>query len=151
LTRTTLLTVALSGALTLGMTVVAVAQDTTDPSQTQMPMQGRRGRGQQQSPEQQLAKLTQELGLTSDQQEQILPLLQDQQQKMQELQMDGSLSMDDRRTQVQAIRKDTNSQIEPLLTDDQKTKFEALTTSAHHGGQGGGQGGPPSGASQPQM
>jgi periplasmic protein CpxP/Spy len=142
-----LLTVALSGALSLGMTVVAVAQDTTDPSQTQM--QGRRGRGQQQSPEQQLAKLTQELGLTSDEQQQILPLLQDQQQKMQALSMDGSLSMDDRRTQMQAIRKDTNSQIEPLLTDDQKTKFEALMTNAHHGG--GGQGGQPSGATQPQV
>jgi Spy/CpxP family protein refolding chaperone len=143
-----LLTVALSGALSLGMTVVAVAQDTSDPSQTQM--QGRRGRGQQQSPEQQLAKLTQELGLTSDEQQQILPLLQDQQQKMQALTLDGSLSMDDRRTQIQAIRKDTNSQIEPLLTDEQKTKFEALMTNAHHGG--GGQGGQqPSGSMQPQV
>jgi Spy/CpxP family protein refolding chaperone len=65
---------------------------------------------------------------------------------MQALSMDGSLSMDDRRTQMQAIRKDTNSQIEPLLTDEQKTKFEALMTNAHHGG-GGGQS---SGSSQPQ-
>lgn len=140
-----LLTVALSGALTLGMTVVAVAQDTTDQPQTQM--QGRRGRGQQQSPEQQLAKLTQELGLTSDQQQQILPMLQDQQQKMQALQLDGSLSMDDRRTQVQAIRKDTNTQIETALTDEQKQKFEASMSNAHHGGQGG----QPSGTTQPQL
>ena len=138
------MTVALSGALSLGMTVVAVAQDTTDPSQTQSPMQGRRGRGQQQSPEQQLAKLTQELGLTSDQQEQILPLLQDQQQKIQALAMDGSLSMNDRRTQVQAIRKDTNSQIEPLLTDEQKQKVAAMS---HQGPGGPGSGAPPS---QPQ-
>jgi Spy/CpxP family protein refolding chaperone len=130
------------------MTVVAMAQDTTDQPQTMM--QGRRGRGQQ-SPEQQLAKLTQELGLTSDEQEQILPMLQDQQQKMQALQMDGSLSMDDRRTQVQSIRKDTNTQIETVLTDAQKQKFEAAMTNAHHGGQGGGQGGQPSGSSQPQL
>ncbi|MGD0649333.1 MAG: hypothetical protein ABR971_15210, partial [Acidobacteriaceae bacterium] len=103
------------------MTAVAVAQDTTDQPQTQSPMQGRRGRGQQQSPEQ------------------ILPLLQDQQQKIQALAMDGSVSMDDRRTQVQAIRKDTNSQIEAVLTDEQKTKFEAAMGSAHPGGgQGGG-------------
>jgi hypothetical protein len=128
----------------MGMTVTAMAQDSTDQPQTQTPMQGRRGRGQQQSPEQQLARLTQELGLTSDEQEQILPMLQDQQQKMQELQMDGSLSMEDRRTQVQAIRKDTNSQIETVLTDEQKTKFEAAMGSAHHGGQ-------PSGSTQPQM
>jgi len=148
LRRRTLLTVVLSGALGLGMTAVAMAQDTTDPSQTQSPMQGRRGRGQQQSPEQQLAKLTQELGLSSDQQQQILPLLQDQQQKIRALAMDSSLSMEDRRTQVQAIRKDTNSQIEPLLTDEQKQKFEAAMGSAHPGGQGGGQ---PSGSSQPQM
>jgi len=132
LRRRTLLTVVLSGALGLGMTAVAVAQDTTDQPQTQSPMQGRRGRGQQQSPEQ------------------ILPLLQDQQQKIQALAMDGSVSMDDRRTQVQAIRKDTNSQIEAVLTDEQKAKFEAAMGSAHPGGgQGGGQGGGPSGSPQP--
>jgi Spy/CpxP family protein refolding chaperone len=143
-----LLTVALSGALTLGMTVAAMAQDTTSQPQTPNPsqMQGRHGRGQM-GPEQQLARLTQVLGLTSDQQKQILPLLQGQQQLLQALVQDASVSVDNRPAQAKAIREDTHEKIEGLLTNEQRQKFEALMANMNRGGEGG----QPSGSSHPQV
>ena len=70
--------------------------------------------------------MTKELGLSADQQAQIKPVLVDRQQKMEALFQNQSLSREDRRAQMMAIRQDSNTKIEAALNDQQKQKFAAM-------------------------
>jgi Spy/CpxP family protein refolding chaperone len=100
--------------------------------------------GQPPSADQRLQHMTQQLNLTSEQQQQIKPLLESESQQMQSLHQDGSLSPQDRMAKMQQIRQSTNSQIKPILNSDQQTKFEQMMNrQEHHGGYGHGQGTPP--------
>ncbi len=89
------------------------------------------------NPDRQLERLTKELGLSSDQQAQIKPLLVDRQQKMQALFQDQSLSQDDRRQKMRSIGEASRASIKALLTDDQKQKFDAMQQHMRRGGDGG--------------
>ena len=73
---------------------------------------GGKGKGHRNTPEQQLAKMTQHLKLTPDQQKRILPLLQHKHQKMQALHQE-----------MQKVRQGTMAQIEKELTPEQRKKF----------------------------
>lgn len=111
------MTVALAGLLALGAGAAAHAQYSDG------------GQGQRQhrmDPDRQLQRMTEQLGLSADQQSQIKPILADRQQKMQALWQNQSLSEEDRRSQMMSIRQDSNAKIEAVLTDEQKQKFEAM-------------------------
>ncbi len=147
-----LLSLTLGGMLALGFTGAAFAQDTPPPppptqSQAGPPPQGR---GMRMDPNRQLERLTQELSLTSDQQEKIKPLLLDRQQKMQALMQNQSLSQEDRRAQMRTIMEGSNNSIKANLSDDQKQKFDAMQQQRmRRGGPGGPGGPPPEGAAPP--
>jgi Spy/CpxP family protein refolding chaperone len=144
--RNTLLTLALGGLLTLGVSGAAMAQDNAAPQQEQ----GQQGRGPGRvNPDRQLEHMTKELGLSADQQSQIRPLLVDRQQKMEALFQDQSISQDDRRTRMQSIRQESQSKIEAVLNDQQKQKFAAMQQ--EHGRHGGPGGAPQESAPQPQL
>jgi protein CpxP len=145
LMRNQLVTLALGGLLTLGVSGAAMAQDNAAPQQEQS-QQGR-GPGRM-NPDRQLEHMTKELGLSADQQNQIRPLLVDRQQKMQALFQDQSIAQQDRRTRMQSIRQESQGKIEAVLNDQQKQKFEAMQERNRRGGP---EGGPPEGAPQPQM
>jgi Spy/CpxP family protein refolding chaperone len=76
-----------------------------------------------------LQQLTQTLQLTTDQQAQVKTLLADQRQKMMALRQANSdtsaTPQTSGREQMEAIRNDTNTKINALLNDDQKTQFAA--------------------------
>jgi periplasmic protein CpxP/Spy len=112
---------ALSGILAFGATSAIYAQETDTPQQ-----QGYRGHHGRMNPDAQLQHLTKALDLTPDQQSQIKPVLEARQQQMQALFHNDSLSRDDRHTQAQQIRTDTNTKIEAVLNDQQKQKFETM-------------------------
>ena len=141
-----LFTLALSGLLTLGTSAI-LAQDNPPPppdqNQAGPPPDGARGRGMRMDPDRQLARLTRELNLSSDQQDKIKPLLVDRQQKMQALFQDQSLAQQDRRRQMRTIAEGTNNSIKALLNDDQKQKFDAMQERMRHSRREGGPGGPP--------
>lgn len=144
--RNTLFTLALGGLLAAGTAGIAVAQDNAAPA----PEQGQPGRGpMRMDPSRQLEHMTRELGLSTDQQGQIKPLLVDRQQKMEALFQDQSLSREDRRAKMQSIRQDSQSKIEAVLNDQQKQKFEAMEQRMRRRG-GPGQGGPDQGSPQSQ-
>lgn len=152
-----LFTLALTGLLTLGASAI-LAQDNPPPppdqNQAGPPPDGARGRGMRMDPDRQLARLTRELNLSSDQQDKIKPLLVDRQQKMQALFQDQSLAQEDRRRQMRTISEGTNNSIKALLNDDQKQKFDAMQERMRHNRREGGPGGPPPpppDASQPQL
>jgi len=152
-----LFTIALGGLLAIGASAVALAQDTPppppNPSQDQAgpPQQGYGGRGMRMDPDRQLARLTRELSLTTDQQTQIKPLLVERQQKMQALMQDQSVAPEDRRAQMRSIMEGTNNSIKALLNEDQKQKFAAMQERMHHNGPGGPPPPPDGSAPQPQV
>jgi periplasmic protein CpxP/Spy len=119
--RNKLFTLALGGVFALG-TTAALAQDQ---GQAGLPA-GHPSHAMRMDPDHQLANLTQELNLTTDQQAQIKPILVDRQQKLHALMQNQSLSQDDRRSQARSIMSDSNSRIEAVLNGDQKQKFEAM-------------------------
>jgi protein CpxP len=146
-----LLSLALGGMLALGATGAALAQDPPPPPPDQsQPGPPPQGRGMRMDPNRQLERLTQQLSLTSDQQEKIKPVLLERQQKMQALMQNQSLSQEDRRSQMRTIMEGSNSSIKANLTDDQRQKFDAMQQQRM---RRGGPGGPPpeGGSPQPQL
>jgi periplasmic protein CpxP/Spy len=118
----------LSSVLATGLAftgAVALAQDSSAPP-PDASAQGPGGRmgGRQMNPDAELARMTKRYKLSTDQQNQIKPILTDRQQQMQALRQDSSLSRDDRRTKMQSIHSDSNAKIEAVLNDTQKGKFE---------------------------
>ncbi len=87
---------------------------------------GMHGQHQPPSPEQRLKMLTQQLNLTSDQQEKVKPILEDESKQMESLRSDSSLTQQERRSKMQEIRQNTNSQIKPILTSDQQTQWQQM-------------------------
>ena len=150
--QTRLFTLALGGLLAIGTTAAALAQDNPPPpaDQNQAGPQGPGGRGMRMDPDHQLARLTHELNLTTDQQTQIKPLLVDRQQKMQALMQDQSVAPEDRRAQMRSISEGTNNSIKALLTEDQKQKFAAMQQRMRRNGPGGPPPPPEGSAPQPQ-
>jgi Spy/CpxP family protein refolding chaperone len=73
-----------------------------------------------------LEMLTTRLNLTADQQAQVKAIDEDSMKQAQAVRSDTSLSQDDRRAKMMNIRKASDDKIRALLTDDQKTKFDAL-------------------------
>ena len=92
-------------------------------------------------PAQQLAEMTRRYNLSTDQQNQVKPILMDQQRRMRLLRLDSSLSHDERKAKMLSILSDFNSKIEAILNDDQKKQFEQDHQSMQQRGQGGGPGG----------
>jgi protein CpxP len=110
---------------------------------------GRHG-GHGMDPVKTLDRMTRRYNLTSDQQNQIRPILQDQQQQMQSLRADTSMSRGDRVAKMRSMHQESAQKIEAVLTDDQRKKFDAdqKKMDEHRaermgGGQGDMGGGPP--------
>ena len=90
-----------------------------------------------------MARLTQVLNLTPEQQQKIRPVLEQAQAQMQALAADNATPMADRQAKAETIRANVRSQIDAVLTPEQKQQAEAMSQQ-----RPGGQGAPP--AQQPQ-
>ena len=99
----------------------AAAANTPETAQTQP---GREHRNF--DPAKQAAHLGKRLGLSSDQVEQIKPILADRQQQMKSLRADTSLSQQDRHEKARAIMQDSKNKLEAVMTDAQKQQFEQM-------------------------
>jgi Spy/CpxP family protein refolding chaperone len=135
--RNLIITFALAGLLALGAAPAARGQssDSGQSGTAAGGQSGQRHRHGRMDPDAQLQRMTQQLGLSADQQKQIRPILVDRQQKMQAVWQNQSLSREDRRSQMMSIREDTRGKIEAVLTDEQKQTFEA--TQERRGRRGG--------------
>ena len=99
----------------------------------------------------QLEMLTKELNLTADQQTQVKAIDDDTAKQMMALRNDTSLSQDDRRAKMMDIRKGSQDKIRAILTDDQKTKYDALQAKMRERmKERSGGGGPPAPPAPPQ-
>ena len=102
------------------------------------------GGGRGMNTQAQLDRMTAALSLTSDQQTSIKAILDQNMKDMMALRQDTSLSDDDRMAKTRAMREAQSAKIKAVLTDDQKTKYDAMMAAQRQrGAGGGGQGGPP--------
>jgi Spy/CpxP family protein refolding chaperone len=105
----------------------AMAQDNSapaaPPSQDHMgpPMGGRGG-----MQERQLEMLTKRLNLTPDQVTQVKAIDADTMKQSMAVRNDTSLSQDDKHAKMMDIHTASQAKIRALLTDDQKTKYDAM-------------------------
>ena len=106
-----------SGAL---CALPGMAQDTAPAPQQGQAMQGPRRGGDM------TAMLTRELNLTPDQQTQVKAINDDSRSQMMALRNDTSTPQADKRAKMMDIRKSSDEKIRALLTDEQKTKFDAM-------------------------
>ena len=86
----------------------------------------RGGRGGRQMPsvDDQVSSIKQAVNLSDDQAGKVHDILQAQRDKAQQMMQDSSVSRDDRRAKMQALREDSNNQIRALLSDDQKKSYD---------------------------
>ncbi len=98
--------------------------------------------GGQFDPERRLARLTARLGLTTEQQAQLRPILAAQAEELKKLDA-TALTGDQRREKMRELRKADRAKIDAILTPEQRTKFAAKHPKVQHGQPNGQAGGPP--------
>ena len=125
------------------------AQEPGFPPETSAPPPQQGLAGDHRDPAQQLAGMTRRYNLSTDQQNQVKPILVDQQQQMLLLQLDSSLSLDEKKAKMQNIRSDSDKKIAAILNDDQKKQFEQDHQSMQERTQQRPQGGGPGGGGPP--
>lgn len=135
-------------AATLSASPMLFAQDNTAPPPQQQdsmgPPPGGHGRGMR--GERQLEMLTKRLSLTPDQVTQVKAIDDDQMSQMKALRDDTSTSREDKRSKMMAIHQASQDKIRNVLTDEQKTKYDAMLAKMQqrrHDHQGGEDGPPP--------
>jgi hypothetical protein len=67
-----------------------------------------------------------DLGLTEEQKQQVIPIIQQEMPKLQALKKDTSLKPEQKLEQLKAIADDLDSKITPLLNADQQKKFQEI-------------------------
>jgi protein CpxP len=89
--------------------------------------------------------LTKKLNLTPDQVTQVKAIEDDSRKQMMALREDTSIAGADKRAKMMDIHKASQDKTRALLTDDQKTKYDALQAEMREGMENrrGGPGGPP--------
>lgn len=134
--------------------VAVLGQDSSAPAAaTQQqgggpPMMGRMGAGMMR--ERQLEMMTKELDLTPEQVTKVKELQADTMQKMVALRGDASVAAADRQSKMMAIRTESREKMRGLLTDEQKTKFDAMESKMRARRQQQGGDGPPPPPAPPQ-
>ena len=115
-----LLVIALAFSTALAVRAAAspmqdAAADQSAPPQRQMP-----------SVDDQMKKLTQELTLTADQQAKIKPILEDQRTQMEAIRSDTQGTRRDHFMKMRDIHSGTVTKVKEVLNDDQKKKYDAM-------------------------
>ena len=118
--------------LTLGMASLAIAQD--NPVQQPSARQQLQHIHTPQSIDQELVRLTKDLELTPEQQQQVRPLLEEHHNRIQALvDKNQSASRQELGPQIHAISEETHREIHALLSDQQKQLEKAMQQREQNG------------------
>lgn len=101
------------------------------------------------SPEQRIERMKASLGLSQSQADQIAAVFEAQRPAMEAIRNDQSLSREDRRTKMQALRQQMDAQLATILTPEQKAKWDEERAKRRAQMQGGRPGGMPPGPGSP--
>ena len=97
----------------------ALAQDSSQPATTTAGPKHLRG----DRAEHKLKRLSKRLNLTDDQKEKLKPILQDEDKQLTALESDSTLSAEQKRRKSREIRMSSKSQMDAILTPEQKEKI----------------------------
>ena len=109
--------------------VSLVAQQTDPAAAPSATQEGGYGHGHGDPAERQahmLKMMTKKLSLTPDQVTQVKSIQADNETQAQSIHSDTSLQPADKRAKMMDLHKSENDKVRALLTDDQKTKFDAM-------------------------
>ena len=73
-----------------------------------------------------LKQISERLDLTDEQKEKLKPIFQEQFAKLRELRQNDTLSREDKLAKVKELREDINKKVEPILTAEQKEKWQKV-------------------------
>ena len=73
-----------------------------------------------------LKQISEQLNLTDEQKEKLKPIFQEQFAKLRELRQNDTLSREDKLAKVKELREDINKKVEPILTAEQKEKWQKV-------------------------
>ena len=133
--RTRVFTLVCGGMLLFGVVGLAAGQDNGAQQQPSASQQLQHIHTPQ-SIDQELARLTKDLELTPQQQEQVRPLLNEHHDKIQALlDKNPTASRQELGPQIHAISDETHHEIHALLTDHQKELERAMQQREHNGGE----------------
>lgn len=115
------------------------------------PMLAQGGGMMRMTPDERVAAIDKAVGLTDEQKPKVKAIIEADMKKMMDLRNSGG-DMETVRPKMMEIRNQENTDIKALLTDDQKTKYDAyLASMPRRGGMGGPGGGAPAGGPPPQQ
>jgi protein CpxP len=83
------------------------------------------------TPQEKLDWMSQQLNLTDDQKAKLQPILQKEDQQIQTIRSNTSLTQVQQHDQIKRVHESFKSQIEAVLTADQRTKLEQLKAQKH--------------------
>ncbi len=134
-----------AAVLSLGLlgAPLAQAQDQTKDKANPPREEGRRGgdgaqgRGQMMNPEARVKQLDEAVSLTAEQKTKITAIYTKAQEDMRAAMRDGGGDQQANREKMMASMQATRDQVRAVLTDEQKTKFDAMP---QRGGRGEGRG-----------
>jgi protein CpxP len=122
----------LSAGLALAGQTPAAQDPAPAPGNTQTPAENSQAGGHRHAdPTRQVRMLTKRLSLSSQQQDQLLPILKDREDQVRNVMNDASLSKKDQHAKMQTIREDSKTKIEALLTDSQKQQYQQMEQQMH--------------------
>lgn len=116
-TKTVLFVAAVAVMILLGFEMLSAAP---------LPQYGGQRMHRRWGPEQQLARMTEQLHLTKAQQDKIKPILEKQQKQMRALRQDSSMSRQDRFAKFREIHQKTFAKIRPILTEKQQKDLQQM-------------------------
>jgi protein CpxP len=129
----------------IGAAPVALLAQAPDapPAGEQGPPPGGHGRGGPRMEEHQIERMTKQLNLTPDQVTQLKAIDDDTRQQMMALRDDTSTPREQKRPKMEAIHQAQQTKVKSMLTDDQKSKYEAMEAMRERREEHGAGGPPP--------
>jgi Spy/CpxP family protein refolding chaperone len=84
-------------------------------------------------------RMAQKLNLSQQQQDQLKPILEKQREQAKAIWQDNSLTQEQKKEKMQAIRKDTQAQLNTILTPEQQQQWQQMRENMkqHRHGNGG--------------
>jgi len=121
------LTAALAGTM-IAAGIPVVAQTATDSQSTTA--QQAQDEGRHHHHRNRLAYMSKKLNLTQDQQNQLKPIFQKQHQQAKSIWQDTSLTKDQKKEKMKALRQETMAQVNPILTPEQQQQWQQMREQA---------------------
>jgi Spy/CpxP family protein refolding chaperone len=144
-TKTMLIAALAAGSLLVWSPALRAGDTNTPPSTPPAgaPPAGQRPPGMRAAPT--LDQLAQQLNLTDDQKAKVKPILEARDQKVRDLRGDTSLTPEDRRAKMKALRDDMITQMKAVLTPEQFDKWQKMSPAGMRDRRNG----PPPGGNPP--